>query len=72
MDKSLENMPRNFLNILKDNPASWGRKIKSAYFTNHTKQRQGAKIVYFGEKSRYLTQGPHPEVALRTTSLMSG
>ena len=50
MDKSLENMPRNFLNILRDNPASWGRKIKSAYFTNHTKLPQGAKTFCFGEK----------------------
>jgi hypothetical protein len=52
MDKSLENMPRNFLNILRDNPASWGRKIKSAYFTNHAKPLQGAKTFGFGEKIR--------------------
>jgi hypothetical protein len=26
MDKSLENMPRNFFNILRDNPESWGGK----------------------------------------------
>jgi len=41
----LENMPRNFFNILRDNPESWGGEIKSAYFTNHTAQRQGAKNV---------------------------
>jgi hypothetical protein len=26
MDRSLENMPRNFFNILRDNPESWGGK----------------------------------------------
>ncbi|MFC3394068.1 hypothetical protein ACFOGG_04010 [Brenneria rubrifaciens] len=28
-----------------------GAKNKSAYFTNHTKQRQGTKTLCFGEKS---------------------
>ncbi|WP_312041480.1 hypothetical protein, partial [Pantoea eucalypti] len=37
-----------------DNPASWGRKIKSAYFTNHTKLPQGAKTFCFGEKRRLI------------------